>query len=69
VGFSDFFPSVQGIKITSLLGTSTGQILLLPGVAVIMSIMVAGGVLCLNVDCKACGWGVVFFTCLTFYLR
>jgi len=68
VDFSDFFPPGQGIKITSLLGTSTGLILLLPCVTVIMRIIVAGGDLCLNVDCKACGWGVVFFACLTFYL-
>ena len=53
--FSEFFPLGQGIKITSLLGTPTGQILLLPGVTVIMRIMVAGGDLCLNVDCKECG--------------
>ena len=53
--FSGFFPHRQGIKITSLLGTPTGQILLLPGDTVIMRIIVAGGDLCLNVDCKACG--------------
>lgn len=53
--FSGFVPPGQGIKTISMLGTPTGQILVLPGVTIIMRIMVAGGDLCLNVDHKACG--------------
>jgi len=59
VDFSGFFSPGQDIKITSLLGTPAGQMLILRGVTAIMRMMVAGGDVCLNVDCKACGWGVV----------